>query len=151
MAMPRADADMVMPAAVFNHGRDSDDAVLALSAVVTREGMVSNVELLGSDGRVHDAALQRDSRELLEILDVASTARFEPARYEGVPVAVNLVWVLAHTTVRAKTPAVAEQWHVPAVVAPPVARPATKDPQPDASAEPRGRRGHHSVTPAVGV
>jgi hypothetical protein len=149
MLLPRADADMIMPAAVFNHDRDNDDALLALSAVVTREGTISNIELLGTEDHVHDAALQRDSRELLQILDVASTARFEPARYEGVPVAVNMVWVLAHTTVRAKIPAVVEPWHVPPVT-PAVTRPATKGPASDAriDAHPRGR---HSYTPAVGV
>jgi hypothetical protein len=127
MLLPRADADMVMPAAVVSHGHD-EDAVLAFSAVLTREGTVSNIELLGSDDQRRDLALQRDSRELLEILDAASTARFEPARYEGVPVAVNMVWLVARTTVRAKTPAVSETWHVPA--APAVSRP------PDPSVKP---------------
>lgn len=132
MLLPRADADMVMPAAVVNHGMD--DAVLAFSAVLTREGTVSNIELLGSDDHRRDAALQRDSRELLEILDAASTARFEPARYEGVPVAVNMVWLVARTTVRAKTPTVPETWHVPAAPAitrpvdPTVKQPSSEDP-----------------------
>lgn len=149
-AVPRADGagDMVMPAAVFSHGRDDDDAVLALSAVVTREGMISNVELLGPDDRAQDPALLRDSRALLEILDAASTARFQPARYEGVPVAVNVVWLLAHTTVRAsKAPVVPETWPVPAPV---VTRPpAVKQPSSDPSIEQRSLRRHHLLTTAV--
>jgi hypothetical protein len=137
---------MVMPAAVVNHGLD-DNAVLAFSAVVTREGNVSNLELLDSDDRQRADALHRDSRELLEILDAASTARFEPARYEGMPVAVNMVWLLARTTVRAKTPAATEPWHgpaQPAVVRPPdLPKPPSSDSSIDQHSTSRRR---HSLT-----
>lgn len=149
MLMPRADADMVMPAAVVNHGFE-DDAVVAFSAIVTREGTVSSLELLRSDDRYPDAALQRDSRELLEILDAASTARFEPARSQGVPVAVNMVWLLARTTVRPKAPLAVEPWHV--VPAPPTvprpADPAVKQPSSEPSPEQSSRspRRRHSFT-----
>lgn len=37
---------------------------------------------------------------MLSLLDVAAAVRFEPASFAGVPVAVNMVWLLAHTTVR---------------------------------------------------
>ena len=33
-----------------------------------------------------------------------SRARFEPATRKGLPVAVNMVWLVAHTTVRGKHP-----------------------------------------------
>jgi hypothetical protein len=71
------------------------EAVLALSAVVTREGRVRSLSL------IDDVAGTEDAR-LLEVLDAAARMRFEPARAGGSPVAVNMVWLLAHTTVVAK-------------------------------------------------
>ena len=42
------------------------------------------------------------------MLGAMSQARFEPARVAGLPVAVNMVWLVAHTTVRGtKAPKVA--------------------------------------------
>ena len=35
------------------------------------------------------------------LLNTASMARFEPAKFDGLPVAVNVVWLVANTTVRA--------------------------------------------------
>jgi hypothetical protein len=71
------------------------DHVLALSALVTREGRVSDLSVLNND---HDRA------EALRLLDSISRNRLEPARFGDSPVAVNLVWLLAHTTVRGKLP-----------------------------------------------
>jgi len=90
----------------------SSDEVLALSAVVTREGRVSRVEL------VMPAASRLPRRDaVLELLDAAAQTRFEPARAGGAPVAVNVIWLMAHTTVVGK--------HEADVVtaAPPVRRP----------------------------
>ncbi len=101
MLAPRADADTVMPAAIVSYG-GTGDAAFALAAVVTREGILSNLEWLGSE----NASGQADRREWLDVLDAASTARFEPARYEGSPVAVNMIWLLARTTVRGKAHAI---------------------------------------------
>ena len=36
-------------------------------------------------------------------LGAVSKARFEPARVAGLPVAVNMVWMVAHTTVRGRS------------------------------------------------
>jgi hypothetical protein len=80
----------------------TNDAVVTLSAVVTREGTVSNLEILGETalGRQPDAS---DAR-VEELRDAVSHARFEPATRKGLPVAVNMVWLVTHTTVRAKRP-----------------------------------------------
>jgi hypothetical protein len=75
----------------------SDDAVLALAAVVTREGRVQNLEFLGSD-RTNPIKVRPDV--LLAMLDAAARAEFEPAQARGAPVAVSMVWLLATTTVR---------------------------------------------------
>lgn len=71
------------------------DHVLALSALVTREGKVADLSVLNND---HDRA------EVMRLLDGISRNRLEPARFGTSPVAVNLVWLLAHTTVRGKLP-----------------------------------------------
>ena len=70
------------------------DMVLALSAVVTKEGRVSGLSVLSND---HD-----DRQNVSELLKAISEGRLEPAQFAGAPVAVNLVWLVAHTTVRGK-------------------------------------------------
>jgi hypothetical protein len=90
-----ADSDLMM--------RDSD-AEYALRAVVTREGRVTNVELLHarSGQPVDDPEIAVFFRPLVRAV---SRARFEPASVDGLPVASNVVLNVPHTTVRpAKTP-----------------------------------------------
>jgi hypothetical protein len=82
----------VVPAALMD-SMTEDEAVLALSAMVTREGRVNGVELLSSE---------QDQRHVELLLDAVSRARFQPAQQAGSPVSVNMVWLLAHTTVRGK-------------------------------------------------
>jgi hypothetical protein len=72
-----------------------DELVLALSAVVTREGRVSRVSVLSDERYPH---------EFSPILDVLARGRLEPGRVGTSAVAVNLVWLFAHTTVKAKAP-----------------------------------------------
>jgi hypothetical protein len=71
----------------------TDDMMLAVSAVVTREGGVADLSVLTKD---------RDRRHVTNILDAISQARLQPAQLEGAPIAVNLVWILAQTTVKGK-------------------------------------------------
>ncbi|MGE0124950.1 MAG: zf-HC2 domain-containing protein [Vicinamibacterales bacterium] len=77
----------------------SEDAVLTLSAVVTREGRIQNVEMLAAE---QARALKVKPEVVLAMLDAASRAQFEPARAGGAPIAVSMVWLLAHTTVVAR-------------------------------------------------
>jgi hypothetical protein len=79
-----------------------NDNVLTLSAVVTREGTVSNLEVL--DGSAPAPGTATVDARVEELRDAVSRARFEPATRRGLPVAVNMVWLVAHTTVRAKHP-----------------------------------------------
>jgi hypothetical protein len=76
---------------------DREDALFALAAVVTREGRVQNLELLQDSG-----SSPVGSQAILDLLDAAAQTRFEPARAGGSPVAVNMVWLLAQTKVRAR-------------------------------------------------
>jgi len=72
-----------------------DELVLALSAVVMQDGRVSELSVIGSGPH---------PREFSSIVRALATARLEPGRLGASPVAVNLVWLLAHTTVTAKAP-----------------------------------------------
>jgi hypothetical protein len=80
-----------------------DEAVFALAAVVTREGRISNYEVLASERDVEpqlDAAAR--GPHVTRALDKFARSRFTPAE-QGVaraPVAVNMVWLLARTTVK---------------------------------------------------
>ena len=81
----------------------SEDAVVALAAVVTREGRVANYEVLFSERasvRRHDTAVQTD--DVSSVGNAVKQSRFAPAQsMDGAPVAVNMVWVMARTTVKA--------------------------------------------------
>jgi hypothetical protein len=74
-----------------------DEAVFALAAVVTREGRVANYEVLVSERENRPGAV-----DVTRLLDRVARSRFAPAE-RGVaraPVAVNMVWLLARTTVK---------------------------------------------------
>lgn len=73
-----------------------DDAVFALAAVVTREGRVSGVEFLHARG----GKWVGEAGRIEGVMDAAAQARFEPAVSDAGPVAVNMVWLVANTTVR---------------------------------------------------
>jgi hypothetical protein len=76
---------------VLGDGKSDVDSMLALSAVVTRDGSVADLSVLrNSSGREHFTSL----------LSAISQARLQPAELEGAPIAVNLVWLVAQTTVR---------------------------------------------------
>lgn len=85
----------------FSAGFDSTgDSVVMMVAVVTREGTVADLWLLDpGGGRSSRPATQ--TKAVVDLLGAVSRARFEPARVDGLPVAMNMVWVVEHTTVRA--------------------------------------------------
>lgn len=85
-------------------GTPEDDAVFTLATVVTREGRISASALLSSqyqaDGRQPPAkgTPSIDDESMLRFA-VAQT-RFAPAVSVEGPVAVNMVWLIARTTVK---------------------------------------------------
>jgi hypothetical protein len=95
VVLPRAYADAIMPATVVNR----DDEEVAFAALVTADGYLEELELIGERTRSGRRLPSHD--ELSELLNAAATARFEPARAAGTPVSQNVVWVVSHTTVRA--------------------------------------------------
>jgi hypothetical protein len=70
-----------------------DELVVPLSVTVTREGRVLGVSVLSNE---------HDERDFTNLLDAISRAKLQPAQGGGGPVAVSLVWLLAHTTVKGK-------------------------------------------------
>ncbi|HSL23404.1 MAG TPA: zf-HC2 domain-containing protein [Vicinamibacterales bacterium] len=82
----------VVPASLMD-SIGEDEAVLALSAMVSREGRVNGLELVSN---------QQDREHVEQLLDAVSRARFQPAQQAGSPVPVNMVWLLTRTTVRGK-------------------------------------------------
>jgi hypothetical protein len=69
------------------------EMMLAFSAIVTREGRIYGLEVLGKS---------HDPRQVAQLLDAISRGRLEPARYGADPIAVNLVWFVEHMTVKGK-------------------------------------------------
>jgi hypothetical protein len=93
--MPRAIDDPFVSQAV-----GGADTMFTFTGVVTREGVVEHLELLNADGGAPRGSL--DEAKLLEdLMGAVAKARFEPASVAGAPIAVNMVWIVAHTTVRA--------------------------------------------------
>ncbi len=95
MLMPRALDQLFLAAASA-----SDETAFTLSAVVTREGRLVNLEWHSPSGRTPKAG-SREAETVDTLLNTASLARFAPARVQGLPIAVNMIWLVANTTVRA--------------------------------------------------
>jgi len=79
------------------------DSVVMMVAIVTREGTVTDLSLLEPGGGRSSQMVTR-TKAVENLMGAMSRARFEPARVDGLPVAMNMVWVVEHTTIRA-TPA----------------------------------------------
>jgi hypothetical protein len=69
------------------------DCEVAFAASVNREGRVSGLRVLGTAS---------DLREAQDLMQGLTHVRLEPAQFYGEPVAANVVWLHAHTTVRGK-------------------------------------------------
>jgi putative zinc finger protein len=96
------DARVMMPMALdstFSSG-EFDDEVLALSGVVTTEGRLANVAVLDASCSDDVPMAASDAKRYERLVDAVSRAQFEPVMKEGNPVAVNMVWFVANTTVR---------------------------------------------------
>jgi hypothetical protein len=77
-----------------------EEVVFALAAVVTREGRVADYRLLRSE-RASVRLPGADPADIDALLAAVRESRFEPAQTRGGAVAVNMVWLLARTTVKA--------------------------------------------------
>lgn len=98
------DARMLMPRVLdqlfLSAASATDESEFTLSAVLTREGRLVNVEWHSPSGRQPKRG-SSEAEAVYTLVNTASVARFEPARVAGLPIAVNMVWLVANTTVRA--------------------------------------------------
>lgn len=90
--VPSVPRDGVVRASLERSGEEGE-MMAAFSAVITREGNISGVELLSDTGR---------RRQVQQLIHEISAGRLEPARYGTDPVAVTCVWLVEHMTVKAK-------------------------------------------------
>jgi hypothetical protein len=95
---PRTIMPVALDAAIFPGASANGDAVFAMAAVVTREGRIEHLDLLDSDDG--GTPIADEQQVVSDLMDAMSRTRFQPAQREGVPVAVNIVWLVTHTTVR---------------------------------------------------
>jgi hypothetical protein len=80
-----------------------DEALVTLATVVSSEGRISDFALLQSEREVMPAHRDRSrhQRELNDLMLQIKQSRFEPAQaMSGRKVAVNMVWMIARTTVK---------------------------------------------------
>jgi len=86
--------ETIMPAAVVNQS-DGDESSSAFAAMVTQDGNLAELQLLGDQAGNKSLFTQKQ----LE-LAAASTASFQPASKDGDPVPLNVIWIVTHRTVR---------------------------------------------------
>jgi hypothetical protein len=90
---PSVPEEGIVKASLERSGAEGE-LMLAFAAVITREGNISGLEALGEG---------RGRRQVAQLITEISRGRLEPARYGADPIAVNLVWVVEHLTVKPKT------------------------------------------------
>jgi hypothetical protein len=78
---------------------EAGDALFLLRGVVTQEGRIDYIELLNAGQAVPPGTDEATAVE--NLMGTVADAQFEPGSRAGMPVAVNMVWIVAHTTVRA--------------------------------------------------
>jgi hypothetical protein len=118
-AMPRPLEPRVLDQTLATAPTGGGDSVIMLAAVVTREGTITNLELLEPDGG-RSAPGTSEAKAFEDLLGAVSRARFERVwdntralggkdntrapgkKVNRIPVAVNMVWLVEHTTVRAR-------------------------------------------------
>lgn len=88
---PTVPEDGTISASLERSGTQGE-LMMAFSAVITREGYISGVEVLG-DGRTR--------RQVMQLINEMSRGRLEPARYGADSIAVKAIWVVEHMTIKA--------------------------------------------------
>ena len=93
---------VALDAAISARASTGGDAVFAMAGVVTREGQIMHLDLLDADDG--GTPIVEEDQVVEDLMHAMSRTRFQPAQKKGLPVAVNIVWVVAHTTVRGTEP-----------------------------------------------
>jgi hypothetical protein len=100
-------AKLLLPTSGVTFAADSDadvvfdnvDAEFAIAGVVTREGRVENLELVHASSGQPVAPGTAEAKALRRFMTAVARGRYEPASVDGLPVAVNKVWLVANVTV----------------------------------------------------
>jgi anti-sigma factor RsiW len=87
---PSVPEDGIINASLERSGQGAEQ-MLAFAAVVTRDGNIAAMQALGDS---------RGSRQVAALINELSRGRLEPARYGADPMAVSMVWVVEHVTVK---------------------------------------------------
>jgi Putative zinc-finger len=87
---PSVPEDGIISASLERSGQGAEQ-MLAFAAIITRDGNIAAMQALG-DGR--------SSRQVTNLINEISRGRLEPARYGADPLAVSMVWVVEHVTVK---------------------------------------------------
>ncbi len=87
---PSVPEDGVINASLERSGQGAEQ-MLAFAAIVTRNGDIAAMQALGES---------RGSRQVAALISEITRGRFEPARYGADPMAVSMVWVVEHVTVK---------------------------------------------------
>jgi hypothetical protein len=104
MALPRTNADDVFWTK-FGDTYSEEDLVLLMDVLVSKEGRVTGVKMLKADDEAARAETAARREAIKALSNAILNARLQPARgMSGAPLAVNVVWLHAHMTVRAKLP-----------------------------------------------
>jgi hypothetical protein len=91
---PSVPEEGLVPASLERSGQGAEQ-ILAFAAVITRDGNIAGMQALGNG---------RGSRHVTLLINEISQGRLVPARYGTDPIAVNLVWLVEHMTVKPKNP-----------------------------------------------
>ena len=91
---PSVPEEGIVKASLERSAGAQGELMLAFAAVITREGNISGLEALGEG---------RGRLQVAQLINEISRGRLEPARYGADPIAVNLVWVVEHLTVKPKS------------------------------------------------
>ena len=86
--------DGIVKASLERSGQGAEQ-IVTFAAVITRDGNIAAMQALG-DGR--------SSRNVARLMNEISQGRLVPARYGTDPIAVNLVWLVEHMTVKPTNP-----------------------------------------------
>jgi hypothetical protein len=107
----------VLDDGAFFAGIRDQEAMFTMATVVSREGRITNAELLNSERGGATAERAVHANDVEAVLDAVRQSRFAPAQTPiGRTVAVNMVWLIVVTTVQ-QSPEPATALPVPPVVA----------------------------------
>jgi hypothetical protein len=95
----------VMDDGAFVAGIRDQEAMFTMAMVVSREGRITNAELLNSERSGAKVERAVHANDVEAVLDAVRQSRFAPAQTPiGRAVAVNMVWVIVVTTVQTPDP-----------------------------------------------